>query len=366
MTKKCLYLTQQQIIKNDGASEKTIAQNIAINKIGIESHLAHIATSGGEFQLYVDDKVFVSVKKYKYLYDSIIEYIKGNQIQLLYLRYTVNASLFFNLFLHNVAKLGVLIYMEIPTYPYDGEMKCTSVRQTVKKYLEQIYRKQWKRSVYKIVTSSTANVIFGIPTVIFSNAPSHNLPVKAPIRVEGRMNMIAVANLAFWHGYDRLLRGLAQYYNNNPEIKVYFTVVGVGNPKIYNDLRELTNELQLNDYVNFIGSKNNEELNPYFEEAHLAVGCLGCHRKNIVEVKALKNVEYAMRGIPMVYSENNTDFDGRPYVYKVPADDTDIDVMSLCDFVTNLQMTPTEIHESVKDFTWDVQMKKVFGCYCDN
>lgn len=62
----------------------------------------------------------------------------------------------------------------------------------------------------------------------------------------------------------------------------------------------------------------------------------------------------------MVYSESNTDFDGRPYVLRVPADDTDIDVKLLCDFVKELKMTPSDIHDSVKEFTWDNQMKKVF------
>ena len=80
----------------------------------------------------------------------------------------------------------------------------------------------------------------------------------------------------------------------------------------------------------------------------------------------MKNVEYAMRGIPMVYSESNTDFDGRPYVLRVPADDTDIDVKLLCDFVKQLKMTPSEIHDSVSDFTWDNQMKKIFGCFKSN
>lgn len=364
MKLRCLYLTQQQIIKNDGASEKAIAQNEAINKIGIESHLAHIAPNSDiGWRLIVGENVVANVNKYKLLYHHIIDYIKCHQIQLLYIRYTVNASVHYYIFLKDVAKLGVKIYLEIPTYPYDGELKCSSLRQTLKKYLERFYRNRWKGKVYRIVTSSDEKDIFGIPTINISNAPAHSLPVKRAIPIEGRINMIAVANLAFWHGYDRLIRGLANYYATNPKLKVYFTIAGVGRPDIFNDLKALTSELKLNDYVKFVGSKSNAELDPYFEESHLAIGCLGCHRKNIIEVKSLKNVEYAMRGIPMVYSENNTDFDGRTYVFKVPADDSDIEVSSLCDFVMGIQMTPLEINESVKQFTWDIQMRKVFSEY---
>jgi hypothetical protein len=362
MVLRCLYFTQQQLVKNDGASDKATAQNDAINKIGIESHLAHVVpnTEVG-WKLFIDDKVVANVKKYKLLYNQIVEYIEHHRIQLIYIRYSVNSSFHYITFLKKVAKLGVKIYLEIPTYPYDGELKCSSIKPFIKKYLERLYRNMWKGCVYRIVTSSTAAVIYGIPTITISNAPAHDLPVKKSLPIEGRINMIAVANLAFWHGYDRIIRGLAQYYKSNPELNVYLTIAGVGNVTVYNDLKTLTEELQLNNFVRFVGSKSNEELDSYFDNAHLAIGCLGCHRKNIIEVKSLKNVEYAMRGIPMVYSENNTDFDGKVYVLKVPADDSNIDIKFLCDFVVGLNMTPLDIHNSVENFTWDVQMRKVFA-----
>ena len=366
MKPRCLYFTQQQLINNDGASDKAIAQNDAIKTLGIESQLAHVKESDQGWQLYIDDKILAKEGKYNLIYRDIVEYVKKQNIQLLYIRYTVNANIAYYFFLRDIAKLGVKIYLEIPTYPYDGEMKCTSIRATIKKYMEMFLRNRWKGLVYRIVTSSMAEKIYGIPTIIISNAPAHKLPTKKALSVEGTINMIAVANLAFWHGYDRLIRGMANYYQSYPELKVFLTIAGVGRPEIYNELKALTDELKLNDYVKFIGSKSNTELNPYFEESHLAIGCLGCHRKNIVEVKSLKNVEYAMRGIPMVYSESNTDFDGRPYVLRVPADDTDIDVKLLCDFVKQLKMTPSEIHDSVSDFTWDNQMKKIFGCFKSN
>lgn len=357
---KCLYLTQQTIVKNDGASEKAVAQNEAINNLGIESKLAHVVKSSSGWELHVGGAVVANVERYKSLYQGLIEYIAVNQIRYIYIRYCVNAGAAFNRFLGMLARQGVTIFMEIPTYPYDGELKCTSVRRTIKKCVEWFFRNRWKGKVYRIVTSSTASEIFGIPTINISNAPAHVLPIKKPLSIDGRINMIAVANLAFWHGYDRLIRGLATYYQSKPIMKVYLTIAGVGNLSVYNELKDLAASLKLGDYVEFIGSRSNTELDPFFENAHLAVGCLGCHRKNIVEVKSLKNVEYAMRGIPMVYSEDNTDFDYMPYVFKVPAEDSDIDVKSLCDFVSGLQMTPSEIHETVRSFTWENQMRKVF------
>lgn len=40
------------------------------------------------------------------------------------------------------------------------------------------------------------------------------------------LHLIGVAEVHYWHGFDRLVRGLADYYRNNPEYKVYFHIVG--------------------------------------------------------------------------------------------------------------------------------------------
>ena len=209
------------------------------------------------------------------------------------------------------------------------------------------------------MTSSLFDEILRIPTVKISNAPAYKLPIKTMQSKDG-LHMIAVANLAFWHGYDRLIKGMANYYRKPHDKDVHFTIVGKGNLDIYNDLVCLVKENSLEDHISFLGQKNNSELDKYFDEANLAIGCLGCHRKNIYEVKSLKNVEYAMRGIPFIYSESNSDFDTRPYVLRVPADDSDIDISQLFDFVKRLKLSPLEIHDSVKDYTWGSQMKKVF------
>lgn len=41
------------------------------------------------------------------------------------------------------------------------------------------------------------------------------------------IRLIGVAQLAFWHGYDRIITGLAEYYKNSSNSKaVYFDIVG--------------------------------------------------------------------------------------------------------------------------------------------
>ena len=49
------------------------------------------------------------------------------------------------------------------------------------------------------------------------------------------------------------------------------------------------------------------ELDKYFDEAHIAIGTLGCYKKNITHASVLKNREYFSRGIPIIFSEIDDD-----------------------------------------------------------
>ena len=96
-----------------------------------------------------------------------------------------------------------------------------------------------------------------------------------------------------------------------------------------------------------------------FNQCQFAIGSLGRHRNGITVIKTLKNREYATRGIPFIYSEQDSDFDDKPYILKAPADESPIDIQKIIDFVDRFTMQPMEIRESVKHLTWKIQMQKV-------
>lgn len=72
----------------------------------------------------------------------------------------------------------------------------------------------------------------------------------------------------------------------------------------------------------------------------MGIASLGRHRNGITGIKTLKNREYAARGIPFVYSERDSDFDGMGYVMKAPADDTPLDIAALVRFTTGCTSHP--------------------------
>ena len=107
------------------------------------------------------------------------------------------------------------------------------------------------------------------------------------------------------------------------------------------------------------GKKHGIELDEIFDQCDFGIGSLGRHRVGIRDIKTLKNREYAARGIPFIYSENDTDFDKRPYVLKMPADETAINIETIIHFFQQFNISPQEIRASIEYLSWKHQMKKV-------
>lgn len=366
--KKCLFLIFQTLEEGNGITKKILAQKRAFCNNGVNTKLCFYDKDNfGNIIVKVDETVlmtlgrgFVKLLKTPLYFCKLFEYIKDNKFDIIYIRYVQNADCFLVDFLKKCNQYGCIVLMEIPTYPYDGELKCRNLKSFIRIKIEKYFRVKFKNSVTRIVTFSNHKEIYGVGTINISNAVDEVLIPKNPIMpIKDKIVFIGVANLSFWHGYDRLINGLHNFYMGNPKIRVEFLIVGKGVEKVYNELRFLIDKYCLNQYVRFCGSKDGAELDELFYHAHVAIGCLACHRKNIEEVKSLKNVEYAMRGIPFIYSENNDDFDDKNYVYKVPADESDIDIEQICKFVLNHNFIPTEIRKTVQSLTWTNQMAKI-------
>jgi hypothetical protein len=176
------------------------------------------------------------------------------------------------------------------------------------------------------------------------------------------LNLIGVAEIHEWHGFDRLVKGLADYYSKSQNYIVRFHVVGYFfSAEIENEFKKIVTDNHMEDNVILYGKKHGQELDRLFEKCDFGIGSLGRHRVGIDKIKTLKNREYAARGIPFIYSETDSDFDTRPYVLKAPADETAIDIDSIVSFCKRFLMSPKEIRNSISSLSWENQMKTVLN-----
>jgi hypothetical protein len=125
------------------------------------------------------------------------------------------------------------------------------------------------------------------------------------------------------------------------------------------DFLPIIKKYALADKIIFHGQLFGDELTSVFNQCQFAIGSLGRHRSGITVIKTLKNREYATRGIPFIYSEQDSDFDHQPYVLKAPADESPVDIQRIIDFMDDFTMKPEEIRLSVKHLAWSIQMQRV-------
>ena len=128
----------------------------------------------------------------------------------------------------------------------------------------------------------------------------------------------------------------------------------------------LIEKYHLQDNIIFHGQLFGKELDEVFNQCQFAIGSLGRHRSGITVIKTLKNREYATRGIPFIYSEQDSDFDQQPYILKAPADESPIDIQQIIDFMDHFTMKPEDIRKTVEHLTWKIQMRQVVDAVFGN
>ena len=169
-----------------------------------------------------------------------------------------------------------------------------------------------------------------------------------------------------WHAFDRVMTGIGEYYSHQPSAishqkGVYFHVVGGVHPHhMKNCFAPILEKYpNIKDKIFFHGQLFGKELDDVFNQCQFAIGSLGRHRSGITVIKTLKNREYATRGIPFIYSEQDSDFDHQPYIIKAPADESPIDIQQIIDFMHVFRMAPADIRKTVQPLQWKYQMEKV-------
>lgn len=373
---KILFLVYHGFSDVSGISKKIHYQVKGLRENGYEVHLCYYGFAvNGHRCRYIDDIV---IKDYgtgtwagirqRMDYSPIYDYCVSSGIQFVYARSFMNANPFLINFFHKLRKAGIKCVTEIPTYPYDQEFVTSSFERRLGLRIDQMFRRKLSREMSAIVTFSDAESIFGQRTIRISNGVDFDsIPIHQYQPHDDEIHLIGVAEVHLWHGYDRMLRGLGEYYRNTPSPrKVFFHIVGGIHPHdmeqgnvFYPGFRPLMESYGISDKVICHGQLFGEELDKVFNMSCFAIGSLARHRSGITVIKTLKNREYATRGIPFIYSEQDSDFDNQPYVLKAVPDESPIDVQQILDFIDRNHFQPEEIRKTVGHLTWKIQMKKV-------
>ena len=374
---KILFLVYHGFSEYSGITKKIRYQVKGLKENGYDVRLCYYDfAENGHRCRYVDGKL---IKDYgtgnwaafrqRLDYQCVYDYCIREGIQLVYARSFMNANPWLIHFFKKLHKAGIHAVTEIPTYPYDQEFNKSTKWDVLLGFLiDKCFRRRLYKYMDAMVTFSDAQEIFGQRTINISNGVDFDsIPLyhcQQPM-ANGQLHLIGVAELHSWHGFDRVMAGIGEYYSHQPSAishqpSVFFHVVGGVYPyRMKVDYTPVIEKYHLQDKIIFHGAMFGKELDEVFNQCQFAIGSLGRHRSGITVIKTLKNREYATRGIPFIYSETDSDFDNQPYVLKAPADESPIDIQQIIDFLNHFDMKPEEIRKSVEPLQWKYQMKKV-------
>lgn len=142
------------------------------------------------------------------------------------------------------------------------------------------------------------------------------------------LRVIAVASVARWHGYDRLVRAVKALADRpNRQFDVHLTIVGEG-PAL-DPIKQLAFELGLDDRIAFAGTVTGSALRDLYAASHLAVSSIGLHRIGLANASVLKAREYCAIGIPFIAAGTDPDFKGDlPFRFTVSGSENTDDVIA--------------------------------------
>ena len=260
---------------------------------------------------------------------------------------------------------GTKILYEIPTYCKDGEAEMSFSRK-----LFRLYANLWSNelmrypNIFIFTGDADFTTFYGKPAVNIDNGVNiASMPVRQPVNDADTVHIMALASMCYWHGYDRLIRSLAQYHGSQ---KVMLHMVGGNDGGMLAQWKALVSELSLDEQIIFHGKLYGDDLTQMFNLCDVGINSLGLYRKDLDATSELKVREYTARGIPFVCSVDDPAlrFAQEAFWINVSNDDSIPDMQQIVDFALRMRKDkdhPQKLRAYAQQhMTWEGQYASIF------
>lgn len=214
----------------------------------------------------------------------------------------------------------------------------------------------------EIIDYELSRINISKPHAVISNGVNTGeFPLSKRPPYDGKkLSLVFVGSYeAPWHGIDRLLKGMSLYDKKaTPRISLHL----VGN--LTKETKKLVKNLEIEDRVYFHGTIYEGEIDKIFDLAHIAIGTLALHRKQMKQACPLKVREYTASGVPFVIAYDDIDLeDNLPFYLRLPGDDSPIDMEKIVRWANNVlkdKDIPFYMREyALRKMDWRVRMKQL-------
>ncbi len=310
-----------------------------------------------------------AISLYNALYKAtVIVFSRNIKFQYAYIR-SMPTTLTYRKALKKIKNTCCKVIVEIPTYPIEKEIK------TEKRLLRRLYLKlsnyYFKRNGNLIdifvLIGEQSDTFAGRPALNIENGIAlESISLRNEITKSGNeIHLLGLANMAKWHGYDRVIEGLKRYYKSGGNVTIIFHLIGPDADGSLKEWQLLSKKYGLQKNVIYEGPKFENELDSYFNLCQAAIGSIGLHRINYQIAATLKIREYMARGIPFIISANDPALNNcSQYFLKVPENNEPLNISQLIDFINknSSRGLGREMRKYAEDnMTWNTQFEKIFS-----
>ncbi|AWB67783.1 hypothetical protein C2869_15720 [Saccharobesus litoralis] len=340
-----IYQVNEYSVGLAGVFNKMLGQLEAISALGIQTYAIYMSKSDQIFSKFELGQLkpleiksnIPKLEQFKLFWKNAASIVLANRFDCVYARY----DFMFNTpdlvsFFTEIKEVDCKKVVEFPTFPYEKELINNStdeIEQDCKNRLALDGKIDFTYSTsHSPVLPNTKNYFFTnkLNTEVFAQAAKN----ISPLIVNNTIKIITVANNCHWHGFDRIIEGLANYYASEQVITVEYQLVGEG-PEL-NNLAKMVSDKKLDKYVKFHGFKSGDELTQLFSGASIAIASLGLHRIDLFNSSVLKVRLYLANGLPLVYCCQDDDLLSFQYKYRVEENNAPLDINGLVNFVCEL------------------------------
>ncbi len=299
------------------------------------------------------------------IYRAVKKVIEENNFDIVYFRHSpLNVSGY--QMIKSIEKKSKLV-VEITSFPPYTE----KAKNVLRAFYHMLSKKWWERSA-KYVTLFTgigehADEYLGRPFMNIDNGIDISfIPPRAESKNnDGKIHILAVASMCEWHGYERIIQGLAEWKNEKSKEYIIDLVGDEGDGSL-EKWKKLAIELGVSEQVVFHGRMTGDALTGMYNMASIGICSLALYKIGFNTGSVLKLREYMARGLPFVYAHDDPHMsEDMPWCIRISnneepvrMDDIDLFVNRIAEIkdISNQMREYARIH-----MTWEAQFEKVFS-----
>ena len=293
---------------------------------------------------------------------------ENNEIDILYYRWSPCFRALYKM-AQTAHIQGCKVVCELPSYYADGNKgeKDLSIFRSIYRIVWEYWQRKMDKSIdlYALIGDKNETGMYrGRPSIDITNAINvDSIKLRSHVKDE-KIHILALGTMGEWHGFDRLINASSKYQG-----KINYCIHFVGNNAggCLEKWKDLASKTGADKNIVFHGPLYGDDLDKMFDICDVGVSSLGAYRIGVENLASLKLREYAARGLPFVYSANDSAIDNRQecqrFAFKIPNDDSIPDMEEILYFAIRTRndtgVSIAEREYARDNMQWQEQFEKV-------